>query len=218
MSSRMLLTIYYTAMVMIFCGCDHSPESNMTDLTGGSMSDSMGGSMGGATDDSMGGLMGGSMGGATDDSMGGATDDSMGNVDFISSPHLLVGRGADQFIPVEEGEVSTLHRGCQGAQHLWVSLRLPTHSPDAYQLELTLIGDDGDLLAPPFTLEEEEWLGYSVEGQSLPGSEIIGLTLVIFDPMAVVGREALVKTRVQVGDRVLESRVRVEVQWGADAC
>ena len=68
------------------------------------------------------------------------------------------------------------------------------------------------------TLEEEEWLGYQVVGQETAGSQIIGLTLVIFDPMGVVGKEALIKTRVFVADEVLERRSWVEVQWGADAC
>ena len=119
---------------------------------------------------------------------------------------------------MQDGEVSTLHRGCQGAQHLWVSLRLPTHTPAEYGLELTLLDQEDQLLAPPFTLEGEEWLGYEVDGQNNLGSEIIGLTLVIFDPMRVVGKEALVKTRVFIDDDVLESYVWVEVQWGADAC
>ena len=137
---------------------------------------------------------------------------------FMSSPYLLVGKGATEFIPIADGEVSTLHRGCQGAQHLWVSLRLPMHAPDAYGLELTLVDDSDALLAPPFTLEEEEWLAYEIPERADVGSEIIGLTLVIFDPMAVVGEVALVRTKVFIGDEVFESRVWVEVQWGADAC
>ena len=145
-------------------------------------------------------------------------DGEMTDQSFVSSPHLLIGRGAQEFIAITDGEVSTLHRGCQGAQHLWVSLRLPIHRPNAYGLELTLLDQDDELLAPPFTLEEEEWLAYDVADQESQGSEIIGLTLVIFDPMMVVGEQALIKTRVFVGDEALESRVWVEVQWGADAC
>ena len=144
--------------------------------------------------------------------------DEVDTQDMISSPFLLVGKGADEFVEIEDGEVSTLHRGCQGAQHLWVSLRLPMHEPDAYGLELQLVDEANTLLAPPFTLQEEEWLSYNVVGQSQAGSEIIGLTLVIFDPMVVVGKEALVKTKVFIGDEVLKNHVWVEVQWGADAC
>ena len=79
-----------------------------------------------------------------------------------------------------------------------------------------LVDDQDQLLAPPFTLTEEFWLPY--EDQNHAGSEIIGLTLVIFDPMNVVGDEALVKAKVTINDVILESRVWVEVQWGADAC
>jgi hypothetical protein len=138
--------------------------------------------------------------------------------DFVSSPDLLVGTGSDDFRSIEEGDISTLHRGCQGAQHLWVSLRLPAYQPDEYGLELTLVDQENQLLAPPFTLEGEEWLPYEPEDQDTQGSQIIGLTLVIFDPMGVVGKDALIKTKVFVGDVVLESRGWVEVQWGADAC
>ena len=144
--------------------------------------------------------------------------DTMNDQVFMSSPYLQVGKGAQEFVTIEDGEVSTLHRGCQGAQHLWVSLRLPMHTPDAYGLELTLVNQNDELLAPPFTLEEEEWLAYEVSGQEHQGSEIIGLTLVIFDPISVVGREGLIKTKVFIDGEVLESRVWVEVQWGADAC
>lgn len=137
---------------------------------------------------------------------------------FVSSPDLLLGKGDEMFIPVQDGEVSTLHRGCQGAQHLWVSLRLPRHAPDEYAVELQLVDELDSLLAPPYTLTEETWLAYRPDGQDDEGSEILGLTLVIFDPMSVVGREALVKAKVTVSGETLESRVWVEVQWGADAC
>ena len=144
--------------------------------------------------------------------------DMMNNQVFMSSPYLQVGKGEQEFIAIEDGEVSTLHRGCQGAQHLWVSLRLPMHTPDAYGLELTLVNQNDEFLAPPFTLKEEEWIAYEVSGQEHQGSEIIGLTLVIFDPISVVGREGLIKTKVFIDGEVLESRVWVEIQWGADAC
>lgn len=140
------------------------------------------------------------------------------NQNFESSPYLLLGKGAREFIAIDDGEVSTLHRGCQGAQHLWVSLRLPVHAPDAYALELQLVDEQDELLAPPFTLTEEFWLAYEDSNEGTMGSEIIGLTLVIFDPTRVVGDEALVKAKVTVDDQILESRVWVEVQWGADAC
>ena len=140
------------------------------------------------------------------------------NQNFESSPYLLLGKGAREFVAIDDGEISTLHRGCQGAQHLWVSLRLPMHAPDAYALELQLVDEQNELLAPPFTLTEEFWLAYEDSNEGTMGSEIIGLTLVIFDPTRVVGNEALVKAKVTVDDQVLESRVWVEVQWGADAC
>lgn len=146
------------------------------------------------------------------------------NPDPLSSPFLLVGKGADRFISTQQGEISTLHRGCQGAQHLWVSLRLPQHMPQAYGLELQLVNEEDQLLAPPFTLEGEEWLAYEIEDESLSsfgslGSELIGLTLVIFDPMKVVGKQALIKSRVFLDEEEsVESHLWVEVQWGADAC
>lgn len=147
-------------------------------------------------------------------------DEPSEELDPAEPPRLLVGKGAERFISMQDGEVSTLHRGCQGAQHLWVSLRLPRDEPDEYAVELQLVDEDDALLAPPFTLTEEAWLAYQDEtnGEEITGSEIIGLTLVIFDPMAVVGGQALVKAKVSVDGETLESHVWVEVQWGADAC
>ena len=129
------------------------------------------------------------------------------NQNFESSPYLLLGKGAREFIAIDDGEISTLHRGCQGAQHLWVSLRLPMHTPDAYALELQLVDEQDELLAPPFTLTEEFWLAYEDSHEGTMGSEIIGLTLVIFDPTRVVGDEALVKAKVTVDDQVLASMI-----------
>ena len=141
--------------------------------------------------------------------------------DESSNPVLLLGTGADQFRTLDDGEISTLHRGCQGAQHLWVSLRLPQHPPKSYALELSLFNENQELVAPPFSLEDEEWLGYSDSnyGSQHQGSEIIGLTLVVFDPSRVVGTRALVRSVVMISEQVrVENEMWVEVQWGADAC
>ena len=36
---------------------------------------------------------------------------------------LLLGAGRETFTPIAEGDTLLLARGCQGAQHVWITLR-----------------------------------------------------------------------------------------------
>ena len=159
--------------------------------------------------------------GVVDRGLGGTTAENNAGVDGIDggdtppqSDRLIIGRGVEEFIMMTEGEVSTLHRGCQGAQHLWVSLRIKDAEPNSYPFTLTLINEEGDEVAPPYTLDQEFW-SPSVDDE---GSELYGLTLVIFDPTRVVGQRALITAMVEIDGQRLSRSIWVEVQWGADAC
>jgi hypothetical protein len=117
---------------------------------------------------------------------------------------LRVGQGARTFEPLADGDVAWLHRGNQGLQHVWVSLRRegePGFAPVRLALEV-----DGESVASPFEV--------SVPWSEHVGGEIeaLGLTLVVPEPGRVVDRPAVL--RVAVADD--DEQVEVVVEWGAE--
>lgn len=124
---------------------------------------------------------------------------------------LVLGLGERALVPAEEGDEALLQRGCQGAQHIWVSLRAPTLAPGTHALTLALVRADGVLVVPPYTIEHD-WRAADV------GAELIGVTLVVFDPLAVVGELADIEATVTADGETGRARLRVRVAWGPDAC
>lgn len=129
--------------------------------------------------------------------------------DFV----LELGLGHDAFRLVRAGDEAPLQRGCQGAQHVSISLRSPNLAPG--ELAVTLfavrIRDDAEVV-PAYTVVLPWDAGAA-------GAELIGLTLVMFDPDAVVGEVVDVHAEVQAPDgRVGRAVMRVQVAWGPDAC
>lgn len=126
---------------------------------------------------------------------------------------LVLGLGERTLTPIEPGAEALLQRGCQGAQHIWISLQSPTLEPGAHLLTLSLTRvDDGALIVPPYTIEHD----WRPAGQ---GAELLGVALVVFDPIAIVGQladiDAVVTTPTGTTGR---ARRRVRVEWGPDAC
>lgn len=129
--------------------------------------------------------------------------------DFV----VELGLGDRVFRPVQTGDVAPLQRGCQGAQHVWISLRSPDLDPGDLPNTLRAVRvRDGEEVVPPHTLE----LPWVAGG---PGVELVGVTLVMFDPVAVVGEVVDLFAEVEAPDgRVGRAVIRVRVEWGPDAC
>ncbi|MEZ4432317.1 MAG: hypothetical protein R3F65_07880 [bacterium] len=124
---------------------------------------------------------------------------------------LVLGLGERSLMPVDAGDEAPLQRGCQGAQHIWVSLHAPTLAPGTWPLTLTLVRADGVVVVPPYTIDYD-WRAAD------EGAELIGVTLVVFDPLAVVGELADIEATVSAGGETGRARLRVRVAWGPDAC
>ena len=125
---------------------------------------------------------------------------------------VVVGTSPDSFNPVASGDVVTLHRGCQGAQHVWVSLRVEglEEEPSAFELSLR----DSERALTTLYLEGEAWR--PAEGG---GYELIGLSLVVFDTEAAIGRPLILGAEVRSGSGAVGYGWReVTVDWGADSC
>jgi len=68
------------------------------------------------------------------------------------------------------------------------------------------------VVVPPYTLA----LDWNPAGA---GAQLLGVTLVVFDPLPVIGAEADVQVRVQTASgRTGSATLRVRVEWGPDAC
>lgn len=126
---------------------------------------------------------------------------------------LDIGLGERSFDPIAHGDVALLQRGCQGAQHIWIGLRSPSLPPGDHIITLALNrAVDGAEAVPPHQLELP-WVAYA------DGAELLGVTLVVFDPLAVVDAEADIHVAVEAPDgRIGRAVRRVRVEWGPDAC
>lgn len=125
---------------------------------------------------------------------------------------LELGGGEEQLTPIADGDEVLLHRGCQGAQHIWISLRAPTLEPALYPVTLAITHPDGAEAVPAHTIDFD----FTAAD---PGAELIGVTLVVFDPLAVIGQPVDIHATVETADgEVGRDTRRVTVEWGADAC
>lgn len=125
---------------------------------------------------------------------------------------LELGGGEAQLTPIADGDEVLLHRGCQGAQHIWISLHAPTLDPALYPVTLAITHPDGAEAVPAHTID------YDFAAAD-PGAELVGVTLVVFDPLAVLGLPVDVHAMVETADgEVGRDTRRVVVEWGPDAC
>ncbi len=130
---------------------------------------------------------------------------------------LAVGLGEPgAFVPPLEGEPFALQRGCQGAQHVFTSLRIRGAKGKLARVEVRVHRvDDEALVSVPtdvrLPLEPDAW--------SDTAARITGLTPVIETPSEVLGRQVLIRVALtdESGARV-EGAIRGAVAWGTDSC
>ncbi len=128
---------------------------------------------------------------------------------------LEVGTGSRGFEPVEDGGLMLLARGCQGAQHVWVSLRAHGVAPERALLDISLrrLRDDEPLSTPFRIFRSLERAGES------DMSEVTGLALVVGEPDAVLDESVVLEVAIydRLGLEVRSAR-EVTVEWGAEVC
>lgn len=123
-----------------------------------------------------------------------------------------LGTGIEALIPLEAGDHMTLHRGCQGAQHIWVSLQVTEMEQEPISFELSL--RDQEQVLTRLYLEGEPWL-YLNHGTY----DQVGLSFVVFDPEEALGRPLVLGVEVKTADgRVGYGWREVQIEWGADSC
>lgn len=150
--------------------------------------------------------------------VGGCGDDTTRRPDG-GTPTIEIGTGGILvYEPVSDGDTMYLSRGCQGSQHLWISVRawgLDTQ-PALIRLNATRARDDLPLSLGP------EGLLVRLRFQQLDGlDELTGLQLQIPDPDLALGEEVRVMVEVSedfTGGRTVRAERLVAVEWGDEVC
>lgn len=127
-----------------------------------------------------------------------------------------VGTGrTGQFTPVAEGDTLRLQRGCQGSQHVFVSLRAWGLAPDKALVTLALRRTgDSQVVSLPYRLR----LPFTSPSPTSP-AELTGLLLVVPEPAEALGRAVALEASVEdeAGHSASDRRAGT-LQWGPDAC
>jgi len=129
---------------------------------------------------------------------------------------LEAGTGAREFTPLAEGDTLRLQRGCQGGQHVFVSLRGWGLPSDPVMVELALTrADDDRKVSSSFRVR---YLFAQSSSEEAP-DELPGLLLQVPDPAAAVGRTVRLTATVELdsGTRVTDTHTG-PVEWGDPAC
>lgn len=133
-----------------------------------------------------------------------------------TAARLELGTGAPStWTAVREGQTVLLQRGCQGAQHVFFSLRVwGMDVLEAPTLRLSIVRErDGLVVSSSYTLR----LLPNVVGAY---AEWTGLSPVVEEPSTVIDERVWMRASVQSSDRsttVQDSRL-VRVMWGPDSC
>ncbi|NVJ12635.1 hypothetical protein [Myxococcus sp. AM010] len=132
------------------------------------------------------------------------------------TPRVAVGVGRPgQYAPVQPGDTLRLQRGCQGSQHVFVSLQAWSLEPLTATVSLSLTRQsDGQRVSLPYQLR----LPFEPATEQRPAM-LSGLLLVVPEPSEALGERVTLEARLEDagGQSATASREGV-VQWGPDAC
>lgn len=137
-----------------------------------------------------------------------------GPTDPDPSPRLEVGTG-QQFTPLADGETVLLQRGCQGGQHIFVSLRAWGLPPDPVMVDLSLMRtEDGQRVSPPYRVRL-----LFAQGTGEAPDELTSLVFQLIHPDQAVGRTVRLMASVETDTgQIVEDSHTGPLQWGPSAC
>jgi hypothetical protein len=131
---------------------------------------------------------------------------------------LLLGTGTiGVFEEVHDGDTVLLARGCQGSQHVWLSLRTRGMDPRRNIIQARLDREDGALVSLPtqviLTLLPVDGTEYH---------ELTGIPIQVPNPDEIAGRMGTMFLTVtegaSTGGRKLTETRDVQVEWGTEVC
>jgi hypothetical protein len=136
---------------------------------------------------------------------------------FSPGARFAVGTGEPTiFVPPVAGEVIRLQRGCQGAQHIFTSLRILDATETFARVGVAVHRvDDGALVSVPLDVR----LPLETDPFSDRVRRVTGLTPVVESPADVVGQRVEVRaTYTTDSGEVFQAAFSGVVQWGTDSC
>ena len=145
---------------------------------------------------------------------GGTDAGATGDAPPTENGDLQVGTGELEFSPVVEGQTLLLARGCQGSQHVWISLRVnPAFNPRGMVVALDLLrASDGARRSLEFVVRLTFDMGPGV-------LQLAGLTLQVPEPdMAIAEDIVLVASVRDSAGRVARASRNVRIAWGTETC
>ncbi|HEY8426921.1 MAG TPA: hypothetical protein VIL20_01045 [Sandaracinaceae bacterium] len=128
-------------------------------------------------------------------------------------PRVELGTGRDRFESFEDGATLGLVSGCQGAQHIWTSVRARGLDPQSPLLEVAVRRDsDGLLMSQVFrvrvSLEPVACTDYA---------EVVGLTVVIPEPDLAIGEDLTMRVAITDREERTASVVRpIRTEWATE--
>lgn len=146
----------------------------------------------------------------------GAPDGGSGDAGPAADIDIGTG-GIGVFEPVSDGDTMELVRGCQGSQHVWISLRARHINTRPAIIQIVAERDrDGLNTAIPFqvrlTFDQPPGADYT---------ELSGLALVIPVPEQALDEDMTIRARVSEnspGGLMVEAERHVRIAWGDEVC
>lgn len=134
----------------------------------------------------------------------------------VEDGRLVLGEGESELVPIEDGRTLLLARGCQGSQHVWISLRAaPELDPRGMTVRLDLLRASDDARV---SLEFLVRLSFTPEASGAYSS-LLGLTLQVPMPETAIGEDLRLVGEItdRNGMRATSERL-VRVEWGTEVC
>lgn len=131
------------------------------------------------------------------------------------APTLRLGEGEAAFRAIADADTLLVARGCQGSQHVWMTLQSEGLDPRGVlvQLSLARVSDGGVV-----TLEFSVRLSF-VPDASGTFAQLTGVTLQVPLPDAAIGEDlVLVGRLVDRAGVTASAERRVRIAWGTEVC
>lgn len=127
---------------------------------------------------------------------------------------LQLGTGESDFTAITEGQTLLLARGCQGSQHVWISL----HANPAFNARGVIVSLDFVRVSDGLrrSLEFLVRVSFTPESGALA---LPGMQLQVPDPEVTIGEELILVANIQdSAGRVAHATRRVRIAWGTETC
>ncbi len=128
---------------------------------------------------------------------------------------LTLGTGEHAFTAITDGDTLLLARGCQGLQHVWISLRATGIAPRGVRVRLSFTRvSDGALVSAEF----DTAITFTPDASGTY-DELSGLMLVLPTPAPALGQPLVL--RGEITDRAGRSTsavLNVTIAWGTEVC